>query len=315
MPEHPAAIAPCPASVGAALRPVALIGAACGLGGAEDDGGSENQGSAAAPAVLASLGLEEAVRRAGAHPLPWRMLAPLKTGERWARLGAYVRRLAEVMTQVVAEGALPIVLGGDHSIAAGTWRGVGQALGEAPGLIWLDAHLDAHVPASSPTGNPHGMPLAALFGLGAPDLAWVAGPVLDPQRVTVIGARSFEVAEVCHLVRLGVRVVSPGELARLGLARVLAAAVARAGAHGTAPFGVSLDLDVFDPDDAPGTAVPVRDGLAAREVLAAWRGLLRCPNCVALEIAEYSPDHDQDLRTGRLVVALVEAALSAADGR
>ncbi|WP_293260898.1 ornithine--oxo-acid transaminase [Oryzomicrobium sp.] len=298
-------------ATGGDLPPVVLIDAACGLGGppaAEDD-------LAAGPAALAHLGVAGAVRRAGGRVGAVERIAPVAEDApadagRLARLGGYLRRLAAAVGQAAGGGGRLVILGGDHSVAAGTWRGVGQALGEAPGLVWIDAHLDAHVAESSPTGNPHGMPLAALLGLGSPELAWVDGPVLDPQRITVIGARSFEAAELRHLVRLGVKVVPPDDLARLGFARVFADAVARAGRHGTAPFGVTIDLDAFDPEDAPATTVPAPLGLAAGEVLPALRGVLRRPGAVALEIVEYRPGLDRDLRTGRLAVDLVETALA-----
>ncbi|QEL63524.1 bifunctional arginase/ornithine aminotransferase [Oryzomicrobium terrae] len=289
---------------------VALIGAACNLGGPA----TANVCSSAGPAALARLGVAGAVRRAGGEPRSLELLEPIPAQDpaegRLAQLGRYLPRLAHAVAAAIDRGDTPVVLGGDHSIAAGTWRGIGQALGAAPGLVWIDAHLDAHVAESSPTGNPHGMPLAALLGLGSPELAWQDGPVLDPQRVTVIGARSFEAAELRHLVRLGVKIVAPDDLAHHGFAKVLADAVARASHQGSAPFGVTIDLDVFDPSDAPATAVPVRHGLTAKEVLPALRGLLRRPGCVALEIVEYCPERDPDLRTGRLAVDLVEAALA-----
>ncbi|MDP2882209.1 MAG: ornithine--oxo-acid transaminase [Azonexus sp.] len=220
-------------------------------------------------------------------------------------LGVLLRALADVAASTIGEGNRPLIIGGDHSMAAGTWRGIGRALGEAPGLIWIDAHLDAHMPATSPSGNAHGMPLAALFGFGDPAMAKVPGPNLDPARTVVIGVRSHEVAEVELLASLGVRVFAMTEIDERGLPDVFAEALRLVG---NGPWGISLDLDAIDPEFAPGVSTPVAGGLAPAELALAMRGILREPNCVGLEIAEYNPEADPDGRTGRLVGDLLDAA-------
>ena len=171
-------------------------------------------------------------------------------------------------------------------------------------MIWLDAHLDAHTPESTPSGNPHGMPLAALLGLGAPELSGVPGPPLDPHHVCVIGARSFESSEPALLHRWGVRIFAMAEIRRRGLASVFAEALAIAAASGSG-FGLSIDVDVLNPDEAPGVETPARGGLLAAELLPLLFGLGRLPSCRAVELVEYDPGNDPDGRTAAIVRALV----------
>ena len=231
---------------------------------------------------------------------------PPPAGPRLPALGLLCRSLARRVAQTLISGALPLVVGGDHAIAAGTWRGVGSALGHPPGLVWLDAHLDAHTPESTPSGNPHGMPLAALLGQGGPELAEVPGPALDPRHVCIVGARSFEASELALLRRLGVRIFGMAEIRRRGLGEVFAEALAIA-AEGGREFGLSIDLDVIDPAEAPGVETPARGGLAAGELLPLLAGLGRLPACRAIELAEYHPGHDHDGRTAAIALALVGA--------
>jgi ornithine--oxo-acid transaminase len=169
------------------LKPaLQCIAVASCLGGAEP-------GCERAPAALKALGLLSVIRHSGLEAR-WRCLIEPVSADHDA-LALLLLRVAAETEAVIASGERPLIIGGDHSIAAASWRGIGRALGKAPGLIWIDAHLDAHTPASSPTGNRHGMPLAALFGLGDPAMTEIPGPPLDPARVVLIGVRSYEPAE------------------------------------------------------------------------------------------------------------------------
>jgi ornithine--oxo-acid transaminase len=257
---------------------------------------------ASGPDVLRQAGLCSIIRRNGlAATWPTTLRAELSAGA----LGRLLAAVADEAAAGLAAGERPLVVGGDHAMAAGTWRGVGRALGEAPGLIWIDAHLDAHTPASSPSGNAHGMPLAALFGLGDPQLSEIAGPLLDAQRTVVIGVRSYEAEEAACLRALGVRWYDMDEIEARGFADVFAEA--RRLVSGGA-WGISLDLDALDPAVAPGVSTPEAGGLLPEELLQAMRGVLRERSCVALEIAEYNPAADADGRTARLVLDLLDAA-------
>ncbi len=263
-------------------------------------------GPAAGPQALQRQGVVAAARRGGLDAA-WGASIEAPAGARWPALGALLGEVAATVAATVDSGAVPVLLGGDHAQAAGTWRGVGRALGQPPGLLWIDAHLDAHTPASSLSGNPHGMPLAALLGAGHPAMAGVAGPPLDPHRVAVIGAHSFEPAEAGFLAGRGVTVFDRAEVERRGFAAVFAEALAIVGAGGQ-PFGLSIDLDAVDPLQAPGVTTPVAGGIDGGELCRALSGVLRSRQCVALEIVEYCPQHDPLGLTARLAIDLVEAA-------
>jgi arginase len=196
----------------------------------------------------------------------------------------------------------PVVIGGDHSCAVGTWRGVAAAYEGPVGLVWIDAHMDAHTRVTSPSGNLHGMPLSHLLG------EWGGPRALAPGHVCQIGIRSFEPEEEALLDRLGVRVYRMQEVRARGLAAVMAEALAIATA-GTRAFGVSLDIDAVDPESAPGVNTPAAEGLAPDALMDALRMAAATPGFAALEVVEYNPVVDPLGRTEELVAAALAAAL------
>jgi arginase len=268
---------------------VELIGVAMGLGGPDI-------GAASGPIALRRGGLANAT---GGHWTP--TLLPRVGGQR-SRLDAATElnaRLAARVAATLARNRFPLVIGGDHSIAAGTWAGAAvhvQPRG-ALGLIWIDAHMDAHTPATTPSGNPHGMPLARLLGASGVSAAFA------PEHVALIGVRSFEPDEAALLGRLGVRVYDADEVAKRGLAIVMDEAREQV-TRGTAGFGVTLDLDAIDPRDAPGTGTREPGGLIGAEVIAACAKLGADSRLVAAEIVEFDPAHDIDDRTLTLAIEL-----------
>ena len=280
------------------LAELRLIGVASALG-------APGPGAEAGPAALAALGIGAAPFRAGLRAKWQTTLVPGRE-KRWSALMGLCNRLADATAAAVAAGKLPVVLGGDHAMAAGTWRGVARAMKKPLGLVWIDAHLDAHTPDTSPSGNPHGMPLAALLGGSVAGLEAIAGPVLDPQRVAVVGARSWEDDELRLLKALGVRIFPMSEIHSRGLPAVMTDALALVRRDG-ASFGISIDLDAIDPSQAPAVATPVTGGLDAEQLRQSLRGLARHADCAAIEIAEYDPGRDVGHCTGRLVVDLLEA--------
>ena len=219
-------------------------------------------------------------------------------------------RLAAEVERVLGSGHFPLVVGGDHSCAIGTWSGVHRVLApKGPlGLIWIDAHMDSHTFSTTPSGQIHGMPLAALLGHGEAALTTIDGPdaKLRPEHVCLIGVRSFEAGEAALLQRLGVRVFEMDEVRRRGLAAVFdeALAIAR---QGTAGFGVSLDLDALDPAEEPGVGTPVPGGLTRAELADALSRLRGDPAFVAMEIVEYNPRRDHGHATADAAGALVGA--------
>jgi arginase len=282
-------------------RHVELIGAAWGLGGADP-------GCAEAPVVLAPL----LAQRLSACGVPVRIgpiLEPLP-GERRRQFA--VSRLCSRLAAAVAEARrharLPCVLGGDHTCAGGTWTGVARTLRGPLGLLWIDAHMDSHTPATSHTGRLHGMPLAWLLGQDDDPLYGLAPGVLEPQHVCLVGVRSYEPEEDERLRRLGVRVVFMDEIRSRGIEAVLDEALERVSA-GTAGFGVSLDLDVITPEEAPHVGTPVAGGVTSADLSRALEEIAGRPALAAVELVEYSPRLDRDGRSARAALDLLTATL------
>jgi arginase len=218
--------------------------------------------------------------------------------------------IAGLVGAALDEGRIPIVLGGDHSIALGTLGGLASQRG--PGaVLWFDAHGDLNTPETTPSGNVHGMPLAAALGRGGPRFespSWTL-PALQPERVAVIGARELDSGERALIRELGLAVHTMSELDRRGIETVVSEALERAA--GAQFVHVSLDMDGLDPDVAPGVGTPVRGGLTYREAhlameLVAESGLLCC-----LEIVEVNPILDRANATAALAVELAASAFGA----
>jgi arginase len=280
---------------------IELIGAAWGLGGADP-------GCAEAPRVLAPL-LEQRLVECGAPPVLGPILEPA-AGERRKQF-AVSRLCAELAAAVAAarrRDRLPCVIGGDHSCAGGTWTGVARTLRGSLGLLWIDAHMDSHTPATSHTGRLHGMPLAWLLGQDDDPLYGLSAGVLEPQHVCLVGVRSYEPEEDERLRRLGVRVVFMDEIARRGIDAVLDEALDIVTA-GTGGFGVSIDLDVVTPEEAPNVGTPAKGGVSSAELARALERIPLRPGLAAVELVEYSPRLDRDGRTARVAIELLSAAL------
>jgi len=292
------------------MQRAALIGAASGWGA----GFRHTQEG---PQVLRQLGLAERLAAAGI-PARWSAMVEAERDHRGVmyltpeeKFGIVARHnagLADAVAGAMAARELPVVLGGDHAIAIGTWGGVARGMKAPFGLIWLDAHLDAHTAATSPSMNAHGMSAAVLLGHGLPEFRAVGGGVLRPENLCYIGIRSYEVAEWALLRRLGVRMIHMDEVHERGLAAVMAEALAIA-TRGTEGFGLTIDLDGFDPEDVPGVGLPVPDGLRAAETCAVLRPLARHRDLRAIEIVEYNPALDHAQKTARLVQDLLTSLL------
>lgn len=221
------------------------------------------------------------------------------------------QRTAEQVADIVAAGHMPVVLGGDHSIALGSIAGA--ARNRALGVIWLDAHGDFNTDRTTPSGNIHGMPLAALCGYGDERLvslggATGAGPSVSPQNVAVVGVRDLDPDERDLMREAGVTVYSMEAVDRYGIGEVMRRAIDIA-SRGTEGIYVSLDMDVLDPMHAPGVGTPVRGGLTYREAHLAAEMLAETGQVVGLDLVEVNPILDQRNTTGGLAVELALSAL------
>lgn len=223
-------------------------------------------------------------------------------------------RIAQSIEQTLQQDGFPVTIGGDHAIAMGTWAGVIHHLKakEKFGLIWIDAHMDAHTMETTPSQAYHGMPLAALLGFGETSLVNLLenGPVLNPVHLCLIGIRSFEEGEAALLTQLGVRIYDMEEVNARGFETVFKEALGRV-KQGTEGFGVSIDMDGFDPSEAPGVGTPEIHGLRTADVLPTLTLLQDDPAFKALEIVEYNPERDKANKTLHLIKDMLSAIFSA----
>ena len=231
----------------------------------------------------------------------------------------YVREVAATCVQIfervrktVEAGAVPVTLGGDHSIAAGSVAAVSAAhreRGGRIGLLWLDAHADMNTPESTPSGNVHGMPLAALLGFGPPALVEIggAGPKLDPRNVAVLGLRAIDENEKRIVRESGVHAYTMADIDRRGISAVLEEALGFV-LDGTQGVHVSLDVDGLDPEIAPGVGTPVRGGLSYRESHLAMEMVAESGKILGFDLVEVNPILDQHNATAEMGTELVLSA-------
>ncbi len=286
------------------------------------DLGAGRRGVDMGPSAIRIAGLNQAIALLGieatdagnVHVHPPEAMSQANTRARYLpEIAAASEELAAMVEASLEEGALPVVLGGDHSIAIGSVSGLAsfyRKRDERVGIIWLDAHTDMNTPESTPSGNIHGMPLAALLGHGAKELTHVAGfaPKVLPENTVVIGARSVDPGERELIKRLGVRVYTMTELDERGLANVVEEAVKIAGGD-TAGIHVTMDMDFIDPFYAPGVGTPERGGATYRESHLAMEKIAESGRVLSVELTEVNPLYDTANQTGQLAVELILSAL------
>jgi arginase len=221
--------------------------------------------------------------------------------------------LAEISGKALDEGFLPLVLGGDHSIAVGTTAGAAAHYrkdSKRIGLIWLDAHGDMNTPESSPSGNIHGMPLASIMGYGPPELTELAGirPMVEPRSVALVGVRDLDSRERRLVKDSGVHVFTMRDIDERGMRDVMSEAL-RFTSDDTAGIAVSLGMDFVDPSDAPGVGTPVRGGVTYREAHLALEMIADSRSMISFELVEINPVIDLHNTTATLGVELVLSGL------
>lgn len=214
-------------------------------------------------------------------------------------------KLAETVDKIVASGAFPLVLGGDHSIAIGTLAGLVKHY-QNLGVIWYDAHADLNTKETSPSGNIHGMPLAISLGIGHEGLTGIYGKEMKikAENIVIIGARSLDDGEKELIRDKGIKVYTMHEINRLGMTRVMEETIdylrdRTDGVH------LSLDLDALDPNDAPGVGTPVAGGISYRESHLAMEMLEESKLITSAEFVEVNPILDEKNRTAEAAVALM----------
>ncbi|WP_036634315.1 arginase [Paenibacillus massiliensis] len=213
-------------------------------------------------------------------------------------------RLAALVSQTIREGELPLVLGGDHSIAIGTIKGLLEHV-PRPGVIWFDAHVDANTADTTPSGNIHGMSLAVCLGYGDPRLTGIrqCGRTLQPGNVVIIGARSIDPGERLLLRELGVTVFTMHDLDRKGMGRIMEETLERL--SGTDGIHLSYDMDSLDPNESPGVGTPVPGGITYREGHLAMEMLSASGMLISAEFVEVNPVLDLANKTALAAVEMI----------
>jgi len=296
-------------------RRVSILGVPCGFGAsiAGVDLGPAAMRVARLRQRVAQLGYE--VRDLG----DLRLECPNEPAPQAEKL-KFLREIAAANAQLAADvkgilegGELPIILGGDHSIAIGSVSGVTsfyRGRGETVGLIWFDAHADMNTPETTPSGNVHGMPLAVLFGRGAPELTGLEGfsPKLDPRLSVHVGARDVDPGERELVRELGIRFITMREIDERGMSACMDEAISIA-SRASAGYIVTLDIDALDPRDAPGSGTVVRGGLTYREAHLGMEKIAEAGGALSLEVVEINTALDVNNRTAELGVELICSAL------
>ena len=296
-------------------RPVHIIGVSLDLGGNRRgvDMGPSAFRIAGLGERLAALGITVADTGDLVAPIPETKAFGDPTKKYVREIARVCERLYKSSLAVLEKGGIPLVLGGDHSLAAGSVAATADFIrrdNKPLGLIWVDAHGDMNTPATSGSGNVHGMPLAALLGSEPAELARIGGfsPKVTPDRTVLIGIRNLDEREKERIRESGVHVFTMKDIDRNGIAQTVEQAIAIAGRDAGA-LHVSFDLDVCDPTIAPGVGTPVKGGLDYREAhmvmeMVADSGLLR-----ALDLVEVNPILDDRNMTAILGAELASSAL------
>jgi arginase len=286
------------------------------------DLGQSRRGVDMGPSALRVAGLMAHIKQLGLQvedigniqvKQPEEMSYGEKRAKYMAEIAETCQDLAAIVEKSLHEEFLPLVLGGDHSVASGVAAGVSNFYRKQKkeiGYIWLDAHGDMNTPESSPSGNVHGMPLAAIMGYGAPELVDLMGfkPKAEPSNIVIVGARDLDAQERKIVKKSGVHVFTMRDIDERGMREVMSDALKYA-MDDTAGVSVSLDMDFVDPSDAPGVGTPVRGGVTYREAHLAMEMIADSEAMASMEIVEINPVIDEHNRTAQLGVELVLSGL------
>jgi arginase len=285
------------------------------------DLGSDRRGVDMGPSALRVAGLNACLRSLGynvtdAGNLPTAIAEMHPEGPGKTK---YIRQVAKTCRQhadfvekALGEGWIPLVMGGDHSVAVGTVAGVAsfhRKQGKKIGLIWLDAHADMNTPDTTPSGNVHGMPLAACIGMGSPDLTDIGGfkPKVCPENAALIAVRDIDPLEKANVLKSGLRAFTMRDIDERGMRAIMEEAI-RAACNGTTGFCATVDMDFLDPEEAPGVGTPVEGGVTYREAHLAMEMVADCGAMLSFEVVEVNPVIDEHNRTAVLATELAMSA-------
>lgn len=297
-------------------RTVHLLGAPLDLGGGR-------RGVDMGPSAVRIAGLGERLAALGCtvvdkgdlpSPIPETRVARDPNKRYIKDIARVCQKVYQQTWQSLSVGALPIVIGGDHSVAAGSVGASADfavAHGGSLGVMWIDAHGDMNTPLTTTSGNVHGMPLAALVGTEPAELAQLGtprSPKLRAESVVLVGIRNLDEAEKRRIRDAGVHVFTMKDIDRDGIARVMERALAIATA-GTTGLHVSFDLDVCDPAIAPGVGTPVKGGFGYREAHMVMEMIADSGKLTALDLVEINPILDHQNQTAVLGTELALSAL------
>jgi arginase len=286
------------------------------------DLGASRRGVDMGPSALRVAGLQTRLKQLGHQVedignISVKQPEEMSYGEKRAKyldeIAETCKDLAEAIQKSLEEEYFPLVLGGDHSIAAGAAAGVASFFRKEKrdiGYIWLDAHGDMNTPESSPSGNVHGMPLASIMGYGPPELTELMGfkPKAEPGNIVIVGARDLDAQERKIVKKSGIHVFTMRDIDERGMREVMSDALKYA-MDDTGGIAVSLDMDFVDPSDAPGVGTPVRGGVTYREAHLAMEMIADSDSMASLEVVEINPVIDEHNRTALLGVELILSAL------
>lgn len=286
--------------------------------GVQIDFGASQKGVAMGPLAIRYAGLSQDLRKLGYSVRDKGDIIPPPDGMslrhmiKFEQVNETNRQLYEAVSATLSEGRFPLVLGGDHSIAAGSVSAVAkhyEPQGEI-GVIWIDAHGDWNDDKSTPSGNMHGMPYSAVCGWGPESMvSFGQKPHFVPtSRCVQVAGHDFDVAEAARMKEAGMNVFPIGDVDRRGMHEVMKDAIKIAG-EGTVGIHLSFDVDAITPEYAPGTGTPVPNGITAREAFLAVEMLAASGKLISMDLVEVNPILDERNKTGQLASELIQLAL------
>lgn len=286
--------------------------------GSQMDMGAVRKGVDMGPLAIRHAGLVQMIRDIGYHVKDYGDILPMVATSEGSPRMRYEKeineaneRLFQRVLEIHKNHEFPVVLGGDHSIAAGSASATAQHFGKI-GVLWIDAHGDFNDDTISPTGNIHGMPLSAVCGCGPDSLVKFTEARVDPHNVAIIGARELDPEETKKLKSKGVSVFAISDVHNFGIRKIMEDAIDVV-TDGTEGIHLSFDMDALDPDNAPGVGTPVLNGLTNREGFIICEMLSDIHRLLSIDLVETNPLLDNRNATGRLAAELIITCLGKTD--